>query len=111
MYKEKSRVRKSEQKRYGKENRLLLKNSKRILTKRAFKLKDEQKQRVNAILYISDALREAYILKEMLYEVCDCTDRAGAKAMLEEWIYSAQKSDLKDYHDCANTLLNWQKGI
>ena len=62
MYKEKSRVRKSEQKRYEKENRLLLKNSKRILTKRAFKLKDEQKQRVNAILYISDALREAYIL-------------------------------------------------
>ena len=56
MYKEKSRVRKSEQKRYGKENRLLLKNSKRILTKRAPKLNDEQKQRVNAILYISDAL-------------------------------------------------------
>ena len=105
------RVRKSEQKKYGKENRLLFKNSKRILTKRASKLNDDQKQRVNAILYISDALREAYILKELFYEVCDCTDRASAKAMMEDWIYSAQKSNLKDYHNCANTLLNWQKGI
>ena len=105
------RVRKSEQKKYGKENRLLFKNSKRILTKRASKLNDEQKQRVNAILYISDALREAYILKEEFYRVCDCTDRANTKVMMEEWIYTVQKCDLKDYHYCANTLLNWQKGI
>ena len=105
------RVRKTEQKKYGKENRLLFKNSKRILTKRASKLNDEQKQRVNAILYISDALREAYILKEMFYDVCDCTDRASAKDMMEDWIYSAQRSNLKDYYTCANTLLNWQKGI
>lgn len=105
------RVRKSEQKRYGKENRLLFKNSKRILTKRASKLNDDQKQRVNAILYISDALREAYILKEEFYRVCDSKDRESAKALMKEWIYRAQQCDLKDYHNCANTLLNWQKGI
>ena len=105
------RVRKSEQKRYGKENRLLFKNSKRILTKRASKLNDEQKQRVNAILYISDALREAYILKEEFYRVCDSNDRECAKNLMKDWIYSAQKCDLKDYHGCASTLLNWQKGI
>lgn len=105
------KVRKSEQKKYGKENRLLFKNCKQILTKRASKLDDEQKQRVNSILYISEALREAYILKEQFYGVCDCEDRANAKAMMEEWIYSAQDSILKEYHDCANTLLNWQKGI
>ena len=105
------RVRKTEQKRFGKENRLLFKNSKRILTKQASKLNDEQKQRVNAILYISDALREAYILKEEFYQVCDSNNRECAKSLMKEWIYSAQKSNLKDYHDCANTLLNWQKGI
>lgn len=105
------RVRKSEQKRYGKENRLLFKNSKRILTKRASKLNDEQKQRVNAILYISDALREAYILKEEFYRVCDSNDRECAKNLMKDWIYSAQKCDLKEYHGCASTLLNWQKGI
>lgn len=105
------KVRKSEQKRYGKENRLLFKNSKRILTKQASKLKDGQKQRVNAILYISDALREEYILKELFYEVCDCTDRASAKAMMEDWIYTAQRINLAEYHNCANTLLNRQKGI
>ena len=105
------RVRKSEQKRYGKENRLLFKNSKRILTKRASKLNDEQKQCVNAILYISDALREAYILKEEFYRVCDSNDRECAKNLMKDWIYSAQKCDLKEYHSCASTLLNWQKGI
>ena len=30
---------------------------------------------------------------------------------MEEWIYSAQGSYLAAYHDCAKTLLNWQKGI
>lgn len=105
------KIRKSEQKKYGKENRLLFKNCKQILTKRASKLDDEQKHRVNSILYISEALREAYILKEQFYGVCDCADRANAKSMMEEWIYSAQSSILKEYHDCANTLLNWQKGI
>lgn len=105
------KVRKSEQKKYGKENRLMFKNSKRILTKRESKLDNEQKQRVNAILYISEALREAYRLKELFYAVCDCTDRASARNMMEEWIYSAQGSCLAAYHDCAKTLLNWQKGI
>lgn len=105
------KVRKTEQKKYGKYNRLMFKNSKRILTKRASKLNDEQKQRVNAILYISSALREAYILKEQFYQVCGCTDRLGEKEMMKEWIYSAQGSNLREYHNCANTLLNWQRGI
>ena len=105
------KVRKTEQKKYGKDNRLMFKNSKRILTQRASKLNNEQRQRVNAILYISSALREAYILKEQFYRVCGCTDRLGAKEMMKEWIYSAQGSNLREYHNCAKTLLNWQRGI
>ena len=104
-------VRKSEQKRYGKKNRLCFKNSKRILTKRAEKLKDYQKDRVNAILYISDNLRAAYELKEMFYEIVDTEDRKQARDLMLEWIYAAQSSGLNEYVKCSNTMINWQYGI
>lgn len=104
-------VRKSEQKRYGKKNRLCFKNSKRILTKRAEKLKDYQKDRVNAILYISDNLRTAYELKEMFYEIVDTEDRKQARDLMLEWIYAAQSSGLNEYVKCSNTMINWQYGI
>ena len=104
-------VRKSEQKRYGKKNRLCFKNSKRILTKRAEKLEDYQKDRVNAILYISDNLRTAYELKEMFYEIVDTEDRKQARDLMLEWIYAAQSSGLNEYVKCSNTMINWQYGI
>ena len=104
-------VRKSEQKKYGKKNRLCFKNSKRILTKRAEKLEDYQKDRVNAILYISDNLRIAYELKEMFYEIVDTEDRNQARDLMLEWIYAAQSSGLNEYVKCSNTMINWQYGI
>ena len=104
-------VRKSEQKKYGKKNRLCFKNSKRILTKRAEKLNDYQKDRVNAILYISDNLRTAYELKEMFYEIVDTEDRKQARDLMLEWIYAAQSSGLSEYVKCSNTMINWQYGI
>ena len=104
-------VRKSEQKKYGKKNRLCFKNSKRILTKKAEKLNDYQKDRVNAILYISDNLRTAYELKEMFYEIVDTEDRKQARDLMLEWIYAAQSSGLSEYVKCSNTMINWQYGI
>lgn len=104
-------VRKSEQKKYGTKNRLCFKNSKRILTKRAEKLKDYQKDRVNAILYISDKLRVAYELKEMFYQIVDSKDRKKARDLMLEWIYTAQSSGLNEYVKCSNTMINWQYGI
>lgn len=104
-------VRKSEQKKYGKRNRLCFKNSKRILTKRIEKLKEYQKERVNAILYISDNLRIAYELKEKFYEIVDTKDRKKARDLMLEWIYAAQSSGLKEYVKCSNTMINWQYGI
>ena len=48
------RVRKKIQKKYGKENRLLFKHSKRILTKRSNKLNPEQRERVEYLLYFGN---------------------------------------------------------
>ena len=104
-------VRKSEQKKHGRKNRLCFKNSKRILTKRAEKLKNYQKERVNAILYLSDNLRVAYELKEMFYRVVDTKDRKQARDLMSDWIYAAQSSGLNEYVKCANTMINWQTGI
>ena len=48
------------QKKYGKENRLLFKHSKRLLTMRKAKLSPEQLEQVEYLLYLSDDLRSAY---------------------------------------------------
>lgn len=105
------RTRKRIQKRYGKEYRLMFKNSKRILTKRQSKLKPEQKERVDALLYVNDELRKAYYLKESFYAILDCKERHTAKEMMNEWLYMAQNSKLSEYYQCSNTLINWQKEI
>lgn len=105
------RVRKKIQKKYGKENRLLFKHSKRLLTMRRSKLKPEQLEKVEYLLYFNDDLRSAYYLKERFYEILDCNDKNEAKELLSKWILIVQNSGLKDYHDCASTLQNWSKSI
>ena len=105
------RVRKIIQKKYGKENRLLFKHSKRVLTMRRNKLKPEQSEKVEYLLYFNDDLRSAYHLKELFYEILDCDDKKKGKELLSKWILIAQNSRLKDYQDCATTLQNWSKSI
>lgn len=104
-------VRKAEQKKYGDKNRLLFKRSKGILTKRYSELKPDEKERVNAILYISKELRIAHQLKEQFYEVVDCTNRKDARDKMLQWIYDAQESGIDRYIKCSSTLINWQTGI
>ncbi len=86
------RVRKAIQKKYGKENRLLFKQSKRILTMRKSRLKPEQLERVEYLLYFSYDLRSAYYLKELFYEILDCGDASKGKELLANWILTAQNS-------------------
>ena len=105
------RVRKKIQKKYGKENRLLFKHSKKVLTMRRSKLKPEQVEKVEYLLYFNDDLRSAYYLKELFYEILDCKDKNKGKELLSKWILIAQNSRLKDYQDCATTLQNWSKSI
>ena len=67
----------------------MFKNSKRILTKRQSKLKPEQKERVDALLYVNDELRKAYYLKERFYAILDCQERHTAKEMMNDWLKTA----------------------
>lgn len=104
-------VRKRVQKLYGDKNRKLFKHSKRLLIKRASKLKDHEKERINAMMYISDELRHAYYLKEAFYTVIDATSRDEAKSIMSDWILSAQNSGIPEYASCSDTLVNWRTGI
>ena len=104
-------VRKRVQKLYGDRNRKLFKRSKRLLIKRSSKLKDYEAERINAMMYISDELRQAYYLKEAFYTVIDAQSREEAKNLMADWILSAQNSGIPEYTSCSNTLINWQTGI
>lgn len=104
-------VRKEEQKKYCKDNRLLFKRSKTLLTKRYEFLKTDEKQTVDYILCLSDPLLHAHALKEDFYKILDCNDRDTAKKMLSDWILYAQDSGIPRFNECANTFIHWSEGI
>lgn len=105
------RVRKTIQKKYGKENRLIFKRSKRLLTMRKAKPSPEQLEQVEYLRYLSDDLISAYFLKEKFYDMIDCKDRNQAEELMYQWILLAQASRLTDHNKCADTLQNWVKPI
>ena len=104
-------VRKRIQKKYGKDNRLLFKHSKRTLTMRNTKLNPEQSERVNYLLYLHDDIRSAYFLKELFYEIQDSKSPEKAKKLMNEWILIAQNSRLPEYQKCSKTLQQWASSI
>ena len=104
-------VRKKEQKNFSKEYRKYFKRSKSLLTKKFDFLKDEEKQQVNIMLYHSEKIRMAHDLKEEFFKILECKDREEAKKKLTEWIKYAQSSGLKAFKKCADTFVNWSKGI
>lgn len=74
-------------------------------------LTEEQKQEVNIMLYKSENIRIAYMLKEEFFEILDCKDRKEARNNLSKWVLLAQNSNLLPFVKCANTMINWSNGI
>ena len=105
------KVRKRIQKQYGKECRLLFKHSRKLLIKHENKLKDYEKEQVNAILSLSSEMLYAYILKERFYKIMESNDRETAKKLMSDWILFAQNSKIPEYGECTKTLANWRTGI
>ena len=105
------KVRKEEQKKLGADLRKYFKRSKRLLTRRFFKLSDEEKQQVNVMLYYSANLSNAYYFKEAFLKILDCKDPGNAKKLLCEWIADTECCGLKQFEKCANTIRNWYSGI
>lgn len=105
------RIRKIEQKKFGKDYRIYFKNSRNLLLKRFNFLNDEQKQQVNVMLYSSVNLSRAHWYKEKFLEILDCRNKAEAKLAMKKWIEDAEESGLPDMEKCAKTIRNWYSGI
>ena len=104
-------VRKEEQKKLGADLRKYFKRSKRLLTKRFDKLRDEEKQQVNVMLYYSANLSNAYYFKETFLKILDCKNPETAKKSLCKWVAEAECCGLKPFEKCALTIRNWYSGI
>jgi len=104
-------VRKEEQKKLDKTLRKYFKKSRYLLLKRFDELNDENKQRVNLMLYYSPTLSRAHWFKESFLKILDCEDSKKARIAMREWIFDAEESELTQFVKCANTIRNWYKGI
>lgn len=104
-------VRKEEQKKLGTEIRKYFKRSKSLLIKRFDKLKEEDKQTVNVMLYYSVNLSRAYFCKEQFLKLIEYTESETAGKPMLEWITNAENSGLKQFERCAVTMRNWYRGI
>ena len=83
----------------------LIKHSKRLLTKWGTKLTKDERERVEAMLYLSHELRQAYHLKERFYEVLDAKEPEVSAKLMGAWILEAHNSGLIEYENCRNTFI------
>jgi transposase len=104
-------VRKQEQKKFSKTHRIYFKHSRKLLLKRFDELNDEQKQQVNVMLYASPTLSTAYFYKEDFLKILNNKDKEVAQKDLKLWIESALDTEIPQLVKCANTMINWFKGI
>ena len=79
--------------------------------KRFDSLKDEEKQQVNVMLYMSVNIGRAHWYKEKFLQILDCKNPDKAKEAMINWIRSAENCGLKPFEKCAQTMKNWFTGI
>lgn len=104
-------VRKDIQKEVSKEFRIYFKHSRHILIKHANKLKEEELERVNVMLFASPNLSNAYYLKEQLYAISEEPDISKRRALLKQWIRDARDSEIPSFKRCAETFARWFEPI
>lgn len=105
------RVRKEEQKKFHQDRRKYFKRSRRLLLKRFATLTEDEKLQVEAMLQISDRLRNAYMLKEKFYDFIKSENIEVAKRRLLEWNLLAEISKLPEFKMCCETFNRWQTYI
>ena len=104
-------VRKEVQKQFHQERRRYFKRSRRVLLKRFKDLKDAERLQVEAMLQLSEKLRNAYMLKEKFYDFIRSADIVEAKRRLLEWNLLVGMSDLPAFTKCFETFTRWEKYI
>lgn len=105
------KVRKEEQKKLGPELRKYFKRSKSLLIKRYDKLKDEDRQAVDIMLYYSVNISRAHWYKEKFLQLLACKNAEATGKAFREWIENAENCGIPQFEKCADTMRNWYRGI
>ena len=81
------------------------------MLKRKKNLTEEEKQQREAMLSLSDEIRNAYLLKEKFYVFMDSEDWEIAMRHLKEWNLYARVVNLTEFSKAVNTFCNWSAEI
>lgn len=105
------KVRKELQKQLPSEQRKYFKHSKWLLLKRWDKLSEDDKQRLNVMLYYSPELSQAHYLKELLYRINSADSKDEACRLFKQWIQNADSCGIPTFEKCAATYRHWYTSI
>lgn len=103
------RVRKEEQKKFGKDRRIYFKKSRWILLKRKEKLSIDELLQLEGMLKISPRIRDAYLLKEKFYYFMDSQNAHDARVRLKEWFLYVGIANPPEFNSCLDTFTRWSK--
>lgn len=104
-------VRRNLQKQLPDHQRKYFKRSRRLLLAHQESLSPENRTAVEAMLNISDRLKQAYALKEYFYFFMESKNREEAVTRLDHWLNSCHLLDLPEFDDCVRMLKNWRHYI
>ncbi len=104
-------VRKRIQKRFYKQHRKFIKNSKKFLLKQEYKLDSEEVLIRNRILASSYELERAYVLKEEFYKLFKVKTKEEAKNQLQNWLIMAANFNIHEFKHCITTFTKWADEI
>lgn len=105
------KVRKEVQQHLPPEQRKYFKHSRWLLLKHWDKLSDDDKQRLNVMLYYSSDLSGAHFLKELLYKINSAGSTDEACRLFKEWIHNADSCGTPAFEKCAATYRHWFNSI
>jgi transposase len=104
-------VRKAEQTKFYDSRRKYFKRNRKVLLKRPDNLTEEEADQIEAMLKISERLRQAYFMKNEFHKFMDCKTREDAKKQLGIWNMMATGYNLPEFQACTRTLINWSEEI
>lgn len=104
-------TRKRIQKEFHDAKRKWFKRSRRLLLKQEYKLTDEDIIELNRMLNSSRELEQAWVLKELFYEIFRKETRPEAKKELGNWLSLADELSIPEFQHCITTFTNWRTEI
>lgn len=104
-------IRKQVQKQFGPQRRKYFKKSRWILLKRQRDLTKEEKEQLIIMLRVSNELREAYLMKELFYQMMESANEGEARQRYKQWEKAVLASQSPEFNKVLETCSKWYKEI